>query len=155
MSLLLVRYRLRAFPRYSLTCALALLVAVLGLGCGSSSRSGELSGKVTLNGEGVAGTIVLLGSDGKEAAQGPILAGRYLIMNPPKGEYDVVVRPPVTGAPTGVPAPKPEKDKEKGGGTLAGTSQGAAPPEKYSRPGALEKLKVTGSKQEHNITLTP
>jgi len=135
---------------------LALLSAMLFavtfvVGCGDSSGAkDQVSGKVTLNGQGVNGFVVFVGADKKEA-QGPLLNGIYHIDNPPKGEVDVLVKG--MGGPVG-PAPTPPKDSSTTG-TLGGTSGGAAPPPKYAVPGALPKFKVTGGKQTHDITLQP
>jgi len=122
------------------------LLAPLALGCPSGGGQQQLSGNVTLNGDKVAGTLVLVGADGKEYP-GPILNGKYLVPNVPKGDYDVLIRP-APGA-TGLAAPK------KDAGTLGSETQGVAPPEKYSKAGVLEKVKVTGGQQTKDFTLSP
>jgi len=136
-------------------CKVALLFALLsavalGLGCGDSSGAkDQVHGKVTLNGEGVSGFVVLVGSDKKEA-QGPLLNGTYHVDNPPKGEVDVLIR-----GMAGMAAPPGPKPKESPTTTLPSSGSGVAPPPKYATPGALPKLKVTGGKQKHDITLQP
>jgi len=134
----------------SLLCRLGLLglLVSLAVGCASSSGPPSLTGTVTLDGQKVGGTIVLVGGDGKEHP-GAILNGKYLVMNVPKGEYDVIIRG-MGGA--GALAPKKDKDA---GGTVATDSQGVEPPAKYAKAGALEKVKVTGGQQTQNFTLTP
>jgi len=123
------------------------LLTPLVLGCGGGGGASSLNGTVTLNGEKVAGTIVLVGADGKEFP-GPILNGKYVVPNVPKGEYDVLVR----GAPgSGGGLMTPKKDTT----SLGSESQGVAPPEKYAKAGALEKLKVTGGDQKKDFALTP
>lgn len=122
-------------------------VLALGpIGCGSKAPTEGVSGKVTLNGSPVAGQVVFVTSDGRQlpTAIGP--DGGYTIMGLPKGEVDVLVKgdPPVNAMlPKGAdPVGKP-------------TSAGATPPEKYTKAGAGLKFDVTGSRQTHNIELTP
>jgi hypothetical protein len=135
----------------SLLCRLGLLglLVSLAVGCTTSSGPPSLSGNVTLDGQKVGGTIVFVGGDGKEYPGG-LLNGRYLVMNVPKGDYDVIIR-----GMGGSGSLTPKKDKDAGGGTLGTDSQGVEPPAKYAKAGALEKVKVTGGQQTQNFTLTP
>jgi len=126
--------------------AIALLsIPLLGLGCSNTKGKGELTGKVTLQGAGVDGTLVLIGTDKKEIT-GSILNGKYLVESPPKGEYDVVIRRN--------PGAK-DPPKVKGAPGVVAAEAGVPPPEKYSKAGVIPKLNVTGGKQSQDFELTP
>lgn len=132
--------------RYTAVATLLALCGILAsLGCGGTGKS-SLSGKVTLKGSGVTGDIILIGADKKEI-KGDILNGNYRIENPPKGEYDVVIR----GLPT-FSMPPAAKDAPT---NTAATDTAVSPPAKYAKPGSLPKLSVTGGNQTHNIELVP
>src|SRR5207253_10626900 len=72
----------------------ALLLAALYMaGCGEPGPSTMVSGKVTVGGQPVQGTIHFLSADGKEVS-GPIgpTGGMYTVANPPVGEVTVLVK---------------------------------------------------------------
>jgi len=103
-----------------------LLVGVTG--CPSKDGSAnQVSGKVTLGTDPVAGTIAFVGTDGKEKST-PIMAnGSYKLDDPPLGKCKVTVKS--MGGPVGGALVKdtPQiKDAPK-----LGSGAGAAPPAKY------------------------
>jgi hypothetical protein len=133
-----------------LLLSLALCAVVFALGCGRGGSKDVVTGSVTLNGQGVDGTIVFVGSDGKEV-NGPLLNGKYQINNPPKGEVDVLVKG-APGARTAAVQPKSAPPMPDGG---KAAPAGIAPPFKYAQRGNGLKFKVTGGRQEKNFELTP
>jgi hypothetical protein len=125
--------------------SLALLLALGTLaGCGGRGKAPDssVSGKVTLGGRAVAGQVVFVGSDQKEIAAPINPEGAYQINNPPKGEYQVVVKG-VPGVPV-VPGTKAPGDAPP---------PGAAPPAKYAQPGNGLKFSITGGEQKYDIEL--
>jgi len=116
-----------------LVCLLA-AIALAG-GCGNKAGTGSsVSGKVTLEGQPVAGSVVFV-YGAEEKANAPIgVNGAYSIPNPPKGQVKVLVRaiPGSTGVSPVGPIPKgsgPEMPSM--GGT---SSAGVPPPAKYASP---------------------
>jgi len=134
-----------------LSLAVALLVGVTG--CPSKDGSAnQVSGKVTLGTEAVAGTVIFVGPDGKEKPT-PIMAnGNYKLDDPPIGKCKVLVKS--MGGPTGgqiVKDTPPIKDAPKlsGGG-------GAAPPAKYGDAKTTDvEVEVKAGKQTIDIPLKP
>jgi hypothetical protein len=106
-----------------------------------------VSGKVTLNGQAVAGEVIFVGADGKETI--PILLslnGEYSVSEPPSGTVKVVVR-----SMGGIVAPPPG-----GASSLAGgpSGQGVAPPGKFGTAKTTPvTFSVAGGKQTFNIEL--
>jgi len=109
----------------------------------------SVSGKVTLNGEPVLGTVVFVGADNKEAMSGIKADGSYSVPNPPTGQVKILVKGMGGAAP---PVATPPKE---GGGTMP-KAGGVAPPAKYGAVNTTDlKFEVTSGKQKHDITLTP
>lgn len=131
-----------------------LLAALAGVtGCGKSGSGGKdtVSGKVTLNGQPVAGQVVFIGSDSKEYMS-PIGAdGNYQVIGVPKGEATILVKGIGTPA---APKAGPGKEKPPEMPGMAGGG-GAAPPVKYSTAAGGLKVSVTGGEQKHDIPLNP
>jgi hypothetical protein len=114
---------------------------------GSSGSSDVITGKVTMNGQIVAGQVVFIGSDKKEIMSmiGP-MDGSYQIPNPPKGEGQFLIKG--MSGPSMAPPPS-------GGGKMPEmpSTGGVAPPAKYEKPTSELKFNVTGGKQTFDITL--
>lgn len=145
-------------PLRRLVAVLALpLLAWLG-GCTDGPRD-LVHGKVTLDGQSVAGEIVFVGA-GDKKFKAPILDGKYSLAGAPAGTYKVAIEAG-PGAPGGVkdgPAP-PGKDLKTGdkmtGMPEAKGGGGVAPPAKYN---SVETsgltLEVKGGKQEKDWALS-
>jgi len=149
------------FP--SLSAAVFLIFAC---GCGGSGGGGDkdlVKGRVTLNGQAVAGQVIFVAADKKEYPTVIALNGDYQLTKLPKGEYSVLVKSGMGSAP-GAPAmggaDKIKSDK-MGKNLVLETkkdeSGGAEPPAKYSQLGGGNDLKVTvtGGDQKYDIVLTP
>jgi len=125
----------------------ASLVAVVGCGGGSSGPGKDsVSGKVTLNGAAVSGTVTFIGPDNRPV-ESPIRPdGGYTIEKPSVGANRITVR--------GMLQPKLPKDAPPTGTTAGGS--GASPPEKYANPNTSNlSFEVKGGKQTYDIPLTP
>ena len=136
---------------------LGFLATLSAGGCSSSSGSGSgnaISGKVTLNGQAVAGTLAFTGPDNKEVSA-PINAdGTYQVTLPGKGDYTILVKPLAAGMNKGgapVPPPK-DAPAPKDMPDIKG-SPGVPPPARYAQPNNGLKLTVTGGPQTHDIEL--
>jgi len=127
---------------------------VLGLGTLFSTgcdkkgdgSSAAVTGKVTLDGKAVAGSVIFIGADAKEFNSLLLPDGTYSITDLPAGDYKVAVKS------TGGAAPS-----SKGTGIdMAGGTGAVPPPAKYGNvaTSGLTFKRATG-KQEHNIPLTP
>jgi hypothetical protein len=125
----------------------AILLGLVGCGGGSDAKN-SVTGKVTLNNAAVAGSVVFLYPDNKEATTLIGVDGTYVITNPPAGSVKVLVKPPL-----GMGGLKPPP---KDAPPMTGGSTGVPPPAKYGSP-ATSKLtyEVKAGKQIHNITLEP
>jgi len=143
---------LRRTPRGWLgafSCAAILVFAGCSGKDGGSSGSGDvITGKVTMNGQIVAGQLYFVGSDKKEIMSmiGP-MDGSYQISNPPKGEGVFYIK--AMGGPSLVPP---------GGAKMPDvpSTGGVAAPAKYEKAATSDlKFTVTGGKQTYDITLTP
>jgi len=128
----------------SLCLVAALSFLVLTTGCPGGKKKNEVTGKVTLDGKAVAGTVVFIGSDGKELMTLIRPDGSYTIVDPPAGEVKIKI----TG-PLGIAAPG--KDQAP---AVGGMETGVPPPAKYASPDNGLKLTVTGGKQTYDIPLT-
>lgn len=130
----------------------ALCAALIALGCGGGAKkNAEVTGKVTLSGQPVAGEVVFVGGDGKEQLALLNPEGVYTTTALAKGEYQVAVRgmaaPP---APAGKAPPPPA------GSQVPETPKtGVAPPAKYAKPSNGLKVTITGEPQTYDIPLTP
>jgi hypothetical protein len=135
-------------PTESRRLALASLLAIVfGVsGCGDGKKGAgdgdSVSGKVTLNGQAVAGQVVFIAADGKDYIAPIGEDGSYLAAGVPKGQAKILVK----GA-SGV-APKGGADMPGSGG------KGVAPPAKYGVPGNGLTFDVTGGAQKRDIELT-
>ena len=128
----------------------SLLVTLAGCGGKGSGAKNTVSGKVTMNGQVVAGQVVFVG--GNKEYPSPIGPdGNYQIIDPPNGEYVVLVKPPIGGtiSPKGVGGGK--------GSDLPGTGAGTGtpPPAKYGTAAGGLKFTVSGGEQKNDIDLKP
>ncbi len=135
----------RAFGVAVLTAGAVTLTGCGGVGKGGAADS--VSGKVTLDGQPVAGEVFFVGSDKKEVGSPIGPEGNYEISNPPKGDVLIVVKgkpgiPSIPGAKAAPDLPPPP------------TATGVAPPAKYGQPNNGLKFTVTGGKQVYDIVLT-
>jgi hypothetical protein len=139
---------------------LALLVLMVAIsGCGKPGPKDVVSGRVTLGGQDVKGTIVFAGADGKEVAQ-PLSGGKYSIANPPLGDVVVMVRgmfgPPGTEKPQKADRPKvkgPASDKMLENTDVGG---GVDPPGKYyKKESSPLKYTLKGGRETIDIELAP
>jgi len=120
-----------------------LIAAILAAGCGEKQAANVVSGKVTLDGEPVSGTVVFIGADSKEASAPTNLEGAYKIENPPLGQCKVLVR-----GMAGLTGTAPPKDAPSMG------KQGAAPPPKYGAVTTTDlSYEVKAGKHTYNIEL--
>jgi hypothetical protein len=141
----------RKIRMLALTTAFSAMCVFLA-GCGKgASGDGGVSGKVTVGGSPVTGTITFIGSDSKEYSSPIGAGGNYQITNAPKGEYNVVVK----GMGGGATNPALKGDASKTGDLASAGGGGTAPPAKYAKPDNGLKFEVTGAKQEKNFDLTP
>jgi len=125
---------------------------VLG-GCGSGGAANSLSGKVTLNGNPVGGTLTFSGG-GKEVGPVPINPdGTYKVENLPVGEVNIIVKG-FPGVGVGMPTAPPPAIKGMEMPTGA-AKMGVAPPARYAAPGNGLTVTVKGGKQTHDIVLNP
>lgn len=139
---------------FCLVFLLASLSLVLGCGGESGGPKNEVTGKVTLNDKVVAGTVVFVLANGKEAkcVIGP--DGAYSITEIVPGQAKVYIEPPAAG--TGLVQMKDKAGKAqempKDGPGTAGT--GVAPPVKY-RSAATSELafEIKTGKQTYDIPL--
>lgn len=133
---------------------LFLLFAFLTLGCDKSGKGGanEVTGKVTLGDQPVAGDVVFVYADGKELAT-PIVDGKYTMPDAPTGPVKVFIRPGLAASGKLV---APKGGPEAGGGipVAGGGSGGAAPPQQY-QSAATSGLtyEVKAGKQTYDIPL--
>ncbi len=116
-------------------------------GCGESGTSpgDSVSGKVTLGGQPVAGTVVFVWPDRKEMSAPLTVEGKYQILNPAKGEVQILVKAPAT-----MVVPKGAKALEMPG---AVPTVGTLPPEKYAKPKNGLAFNITGGQQTYDIVL--
>lgn len=112
----------------------AWFLAALTTGCVARSDKdhGELSGKITLNGQPVGVlTLIVTGPDGKTSGGNTNEAGEYRIPDPPQGNLSFqFVAPRQAGKQPAVPA-------------------------KYGKPGNGVTFTYTGGNQTYDIELKP
>lgn len=132
----------RAFGR-----TLAGLVLLVAIGCSSGTGAkNSLTGKVTVNGQAVAGNLYFIGADGKES--NPVLLaldGTYTWLEPAKGTYKVLVK--------GMPGMAGAKDSKPLPGMPA--TGGMAPPPKYATTAGGLTVTITEGNQTKDFELTP
>jgi hypothetical protein len=133
---------------------LAMILLILGFasGCGEGGPANSVSGKVTLNGDPVTGTIVFLGK-GKEATGSIGLTGEYFVSDPPLGDVSVVIKPN-----TSVPAPVGMSPGNAGSAAMPGmpnVKAAATPPAKYADASSGLNYTVAAGKQTKNFELMP
>ena len=144
-------------PHRTLGLALTALAIAMLAGCGSGGKDSknQVTGKVTLDGKPVSGTVYFQFSDNKELTS-PISPtdGTYQIIDAPSGQVKVSIKGGLGGA---GPTSKPPAAKgapempEMGGG-----AGGVPPPAKYGSPTTSGlTFEVKGGKQTYDIPLTP
>jgi hypothetical protein len=158
----------RALRRHRLPGVLCRVLAVVVLlplltvtaGCSGSGPKNTVSGKVTLKGQLILGSITFVGPNGKEVTAPINPDTSYLIPDPAMGENKIAIKGIPGAAPGGAPAeagqPGLKKDMMKD--MLSPTTMGVPPPAKYATPGGPDgklTFTVTGGKQEFNIELKP
>jgi hypothetical protein len=149
--------RLHMSPLNKILAIVIFASPLLSCGCSGgekkSSTSSVVKGKVLMNGEPIAGEVVIISTDKdkKETKTSIALNGEYAFVNPPKGEYLVLVKPFGIGG--GVPGGDKNAMQDPSGGK---GSKGQPPPAKYAKPdNGIPKLNVTGGEQKFDIELTP
>jgi hypothetical protein len=144
-----LRLARRALRTLSVCLFVALLAGLSGCDKKADEAANSVSGKVTLNGEPVAGNVAFVGADNKESPPSPIKPdGTYTIPNPPTGQVKILVKG------MGGTAPVTTPPKEAGGNMPK--IGGVAPPTKYGAVATTDlKFEVTSGKQKHDIELKP
>ena len=133
------------------------LAVIVGCGGGGKEAKNQVTGKVTLDGKPVAGTVFFQFADNKESSS-PISStdGSYQIIDPPSGTAKVYVKGGLGGAGPQiggkeVPKGSPELAKDVGG-----VSGGVPPPTKYGSPTTSGlTFDIKGGKQTYDIPLSP
>lgn len=149
-------WRTRVFC--SVPLLLACLMLFFGPGCGGGGKgpSNVVTGKITLNGQPVMGTVVFIGPDNKEVLGGVSAGtGEYRVDNPATGLNKILVRG-LGGA--GAPGPAGKPMVAPGGKDPANMvgGQGVPPPAKYGSVKTSDlTFNVTGGQETHDITLKP
>jgi hypothetical protein len=134
----------RAYP----WCVGLVAAALLASGCGVRST---VSGKVTLGGQAVAGTVTFIGAEGKEFTAPINPDGTYTLTDTPAGAAQVVVKCfPGTAAPL---AKRNPKLPQLPGTFTAPPAPGVLPPARYAAPNNGLTLVVTGGRQTFDIEL--
>ena len=132
-----------------IACMSVAAIAMLPAGCdknaGPAAGAG-LSGKVSLGGQPVSGTVVFVGADKKEYSALIMPSGMYSIPELPAGEYKIAVR---GAGGTMMKGPKGANNMPD----MAGSAGGGAPPAKYASPDNGLTYKYAGGKQTHDIEL--
>ena len=147
----------RTWPRLPSRIALLLfgVTLLVGVGCGKKDEGPKnfVAGKVTLNGEPVAGMVVFTGPGNKEVSSPINIDGSYRVADPAVGQNTIVVKsaPGMSMAPAG----SPPKDAPPLTGASGSAKMGVAPPAKYASPGNGLKYDVKGGKETHDIKLEP
>ena len=136
-------------------CCSLLVAALIFAGCGDAGPANAVSGKVTLNGEPVAGSITFVGADGKEVSSpvGPG-GGTYNIVDPPQGEVTVLIKGPGIAA-TPELKPAPGAMAMPSGTDKGANSMGVNPPAKYADASGGLKYTVRAGRQTKDFELTP
>lgn len=136
--------------RFNTTLGLSLMALVFIAGCGDPLAN-SVSGKVTLDGQAVSGTIRFVGANGNEVESLLGDDGSYTVVDPPKGEVQIAITAPPDMQGDILPDDAPDLPDMN---EAAGTNQ-IPPPEKYSDPAKSNlTFTVTTGKQTHDIPLT-
>jgi hypothetical protein len=137
-------------------CGVSLALCIVSLaavsGCdGSKKAKNSVTGKVSLDGEPVAGSITFVSATNKEEVTPIKPDGTYLIENLPPGTYKVLVKSMLGGKLVAPP-------KDKGGAempSMPGSSKGVDPPEKYASATSSDlTFEVKTGKQTYDIPLS-
>ena len=94
----------------------ACVIAGMSIGCTGTPPSGEVTGKITFEGNGVVEGVVSFQSENGTGGDGQLKTeGAYTIKALPVGEYNVTVHPlvvrendPKTGVEAGIEKPAPD-----------------------------------------------
>jgi len=135
--------------------ALFLFAAVLLVGCSGSGPSTLVTGKVTLDGKQVTGTVTFTGPDNKEVTSPIGPDGMYHITDPALGENKVSVKGMLGVGGIAGPTPPPGKGSPPMPGKTSTAGSGVNPPPKYASPDNGLKYTVKRGKQNYDIPLTP
>jgi len=104
----------------------------------------SVSGKVTLDGQPVKGTVIFKYADGQEKPSPLGPQGNYMIPDPPTGQVKILVR-----GMGGAAAPKGAE------GPNAGTGSGVEPPSKYGDERTTDlTYEVKPGKHTKDLTLS-
>jgi len=136
-----------------LSLSVAVLAGVSGCKGGPKGPTDSVSGKVTLNGQVVAGTVVFVGADKQESTTPIGMDGTYKILSLTSGQYKILVKGSGL-APGGLKAPPKGTGPEMP--SMPGSSSGVAPPAKYGSVATTPfSIDVTGGNQTKDLELTP
>jgi hypothetical protein len=144
-------------PRHHLSASWLVpftLVIVLAAGCGKKEPTSTVTGKVTLNGQPVAGTVAFVGPDNKQVTAPINPDGTYTVASPPTGQVRILVK----SLPGAIPGAKPIISADMARTMPVSTTApatGQSPPARYAWPNNGLTFNVTGGKQSHDITLVP
>jgi len=137
-----------SFPRGHFL-RLALVAALLPLlgGCGSSSKLGTVTGKVTIDGQPPASgtTVIFIGPDNKSQMAAPVESdGTYRALEVPLGLNKIAVK---GMAGTAVGGKLPDLPG------MTPVAKGVPVPKKYENPDNGQQFEVKPGNQEHNLDL--
>ena len=128
------------------------MILIAGCGGGGKGKGDTVSGKVTLNGNPVAGEVIFVGSDGKESKMLISMDGSYTVASVAKGEAKIGVKSMSMGI-GNAPAPTGAGKSDMPGVTPA---SGVPAPAKYSNPSSSGlTYTVKGGDEKFDIVLTP
>lgn len=124
------------------------VILIAGCGGGGKGKGDTVSGKVTLNGNPVAGEVIFIGSDGKESKMLISMDGSYTVASPAKGEAKIGVK-----SMGSAPAPSGAGKSDMPGFSPA---SGVPAPAKYNNPSTSGlTYTVKGGDEKFDIVLTP
>jgi len=153
-----------SFRKQLTRASFAFFVAVLITwlpGCPQGSVTNGVKGKVTTEGNVVAGTVFFTGSDNTELKSPIDPKGEYYIQNTKVGTYKISVKgetgPGGVGAPPAPPEAKDKKDKGLPGDNtkLSTFTPGKAPPKKYESPDNGLTFDAKGGQETKDLDLKP
>ncbi len=140
---------------------LTTLTVVFAIGCSGGTKTNAVKGKVTLDGQPVAGVVTFVGPSKKKSSS-PIKVddGTYQINDAELGDNQIYIEKGLgAGGPGAVfsgggNVGMREMPKDMGK-DMPKPAMGVEPPEKYTNPSTSGlHFNVTGGTQEHDITLT-